>query len=41
MGIVTSGEIQEMLKQMLACDIRLSRRLCNKVLEYVGLENYF
>lgn len=29
------------LKVLLAFDIRLSRKLCNKVLHYVGIEDYF
>lgn len=40
-GILTAEEIRETLKVMLACDIRLSRKLCNKVLHYVGAEKYF
>lgn len=40
-GIVTAEEIREILEILLACDIRLSRKLCNKVLGYVGLENHF
>lgn len=39
-GIVTAEEIREILKILLACDIRLSRKLCNMVLDYVGLEKY-
>ncbi|MCM1144568.1 MAG: DUF3368 domain-containing protein [Blautia sp.] len=40
-GILNAEEIQEMLKVMLTCDIRLSRKLCNKVLHYTGSEKYF
>lgn len=40
-GIVTAEEVRETLEKLLRCDIRLSRRLCNKVLEYVGIENCF
>ena len=40
-GILTAEEVREALRVMLTCDIRLSRKLCNKVLEYVGSENYF
>lgn len=39
-GIVTAEEIREILETLLACDIRLSRKLCNKVLDYVGLDNH-
>lgn len=38
-GILTREEVRETLEIMLTCDIRLSRKLCNKVLDYVGLEN--
>ena len=40
-GFISAKEIQETLEMMLICDIRLSRKLCNKVLEYVGLESCF
>lgn len=40
-GIIIAEEIRKILEILLACDIRLSRKLCNKVLNYVGLENYF
>lgn len=36
-GILTAEEIWETLKVMLASDIRLSRKLCNNVLNYVFL----
>lgn len=37
----SAEEIRETLEILLRCDIRLSRKLCNKVLRYVGLEGYF
>lgn len=40
-GIITAREVQETLDILLSCNIRLSRRLCNKVLDYVGLAEYF
>lgn len=40
-GLPGPEEIRDTLKVLLACDIRLSRRLCNKVLNYAGVENYF
>ncbi|MEH2959216.1 DUF3368 domain-containing protein [Candidatus Merdisoma sp. JLR.KK006] len=40
-GIVTAEEIRKILEILLASDIRLSRKLCNKVLDYVGQENFF
>lgn len=40
-GVVTAKEIKETLKILLACDIRLSRKLCNKILDYVGLNEWF
>ncbi len=40
-GIITAKEVQETLENLLGCDIRLSRKLCNKVLGYVGLEDSF
>lgn len=40
-GIISAEEIRETLETLLRCDIRLSRKLCNKVLRYVGLEDYF
>ena len=40
-GIIMAEEIKGILEKLLLCDIRLSRKLCNKVLAYVGLENYF
>lgn len=40
-GIMSSEEVRETLDILLTCDIRLSRKLCNKVLDYVGLEEYF
>lgn len=40
-GIITAEEVRKTLEILLTCDIRLSRELCNKVLEYVGFENYF
>lgn len=40
-GIISAEEIRETLEILLRCDIRLSRKLCNKVLRYVGLEDYF
>lgn len=40
-GIITAKEVQETLEILLTCDIRLSRKLCNKVLDYVGFERYF
>lgn len=40
-SIVTAEEIRKILEMLLASDIRLSRKLCNKVLDYVGQENFF
>lgn len=40
-GIITAEETKGILEKLLLCDIRLSRKLCNKVLAYVGLEDYF
>ncbi len=40
-GMLAAEEVREILEILLACDIRLSRKLCNKVLVYVGLENHF
>lgn len=40
-GILNTEEIRDTLEVLLLCDIRLSRKLCNKVLNYVGSENYF
>ena len=40
-GIITAQEVRETLEVLIVCDIRLSRKLCNKVLDYVGLETYF
>lgn len=40
-GFMSSREVRDTLDIMLTCDIRLSRKLCNKVLAYVGLEEYF
>lgn len=39
-GILTAEEIWETLKVMLACDIRLSRKLCNNVLHYIGSKKH-
>lgn len=39
--ILTVQEVRETLEILLACDIRLSRKLCNKVLHYIGADNYF
>lgn len=39
--LITAEEIRKILEILLASDIRLSRKLCNKVLDYVGQENYF
>lgn len=40
-SLLTKDEVLELLKVLLAFDIRLSRKLCNKVLHYVGIEDYF
>lgn len=40
-GLMSSREVRETLDIMLICDLRLSRKLCNKVLDYVGLEEHF
>lgn len=40
-GILNTAEIRDTLEVLLSYDIRLSRKLCNKVLNYVGSENYF
>ena len=40
-GLMSPREVRETLGIMLTCDIRLSRKLCNKVLAYVGLKEYF
>ncbi len=40
-NLLTKDEVLESLKVLLAFDIRLSRKLCNKVLHYVGIEDYF
>lgn len=40
-SIVTAEEIRKILEMLLASDIRLSQKLCNKVLNYVGQENFF
>lgn len=40
-SIVTTEEIRKILEMLLASDIRLSQKLCNKVLNYVGQENFF
>lgn len=40
-GILTAKEVRETLDILLVCDIRLSRKLCNKILDYVGVEDYF
>lgn len=40
-GIVTASEVLRCLEALLDKDIRLSRNLCNKVLEYVGLDKRF
>lgn len=37
-GIVSAEEIRKILEILLASNIRLSRKLCNKVLDYVGQE---
>lgn len=39
--LITAEEIWKILEILLASDIGLSRKLCNKVLDYVGQENYF
>lgn len=39
--IITAEETKDILGKLLSCDIRLSRKLCNKVLAYIGLEDYF
>lgn len=40
-GLMSAGEVKETLDIMLTSDIRLSRKLCNKVLDYVGMEERF
>lgn len=40
-GILTAEEVRNTLEILITRDIRLSRKLCNKVLDYVGLEDYF
>lgn len=40
-GIIMAQEVKETLEVLLAQDIRLSRKLCNKVLNYVGIKPYF
>ncbi len=40
-GVITAEEIRKILEILLENDIRLSRKLCNKVLAYVGQENFF
>ena len=39
-NLLTKDEVLESLKVLLAFDIRLSRKLCNKVLHYVGTGFY-
>ena len=38
--ILTAEEVQKALDVMLTCDIRLSQKLCNKVLRYIGLSDF-
>lgn len=40
-SFLTAEEVLEILKVLLAFDIRLSRKLCNKVLYYIGIDDYF
>lgn len=40
-SLVTAEEVQKILEILLASDIRLSRRLCNMVLNYVGQDKFF
>lgn len=40
-GFMMAQEVKETLETLLARDIRLSRKLCNKVLDYVGVKEYF
>lgn len=40
-GIIKATEVKETLKILLSQNIRLSSKLCNKVLDYVGLKHYF
>ncbi len=40
-GILTAKEVRETLAVLLVCDIRLSRKLCNKILDYVEEKDYF
>lgn len=40
-GVITALEVSRCLESLLDKDIRLSRNLCNKVLEYVGLDKRF
>lgn len=39
-NIITAEEVRKILEILLSGDIRLSRKLCNKVLDYVGQENF-
>ncbi len=40
-GILNAEDIQECLDKLLDKDIRLSKGLCNKVLNYIGLSNRY
>lgn len=40
-GIITADEIRETLETLLIYDIRLSPKLCNKVMKYIGFEECF
>lgn len=39
--IMSAPEVRHCLEVLMAQDIRLSKNLCNKVLNYVGLDNMF
>ena len=39
--IISASEVKHCLEVLLDKDIRLSKNLCNKVLNYVGLDNMF
>lgn len=40
-GILTAKEVRDTLGVLLVCDIRLSLKLCNKILAYVGVGEHF
>ncbi len=40
-GVLTAREVRETLEILLVCDIRLSPKLCNKILTYVGIGDFF